>query len=203
MKFEHTQVFNTEGALRGMRNPLNSWDRSDSVGDIVGPDDNALAERLIKGGSPHFKFLRQIFVSVDITAPLYWWSEMDTYKVGTTADSCSTMHTIMKRPLSLQDFETSSITPAVKARLVEIIGTLNRMISANDVHNEQSTIQVKRFVKMLLPSSFLQKRTWTANYAVLRNIYAYRKFHQLPEWREDFCTWLGTLPNSHWIKQDF
>lgn len=203
MKFEHTQVFNIEGALRGMRNPLNSWSKSDSTGETVGPNDDDLAKRLIKGGSPHFKFLRQIFVSVDITAPLYWWSEMDTYKVGTTADSCSTMHTIMKRALSLRDFETSAMTPAVKTKLVDIVLTLNNMISASNTGDEQATIQLKRFVKMLLPSSFLQKRTWTANYAVLRNIYKYRKFHQLPEWRIDFCAWLDTLPNNHWIKLDY
>lgn len=200
MKFEHTRVFNIEGAIRGMRNPLNSWDKSDSTEAAVGTDDDNLAERLIKSGPPHCKFLRQIFVSVDITAPLYWWSEMDTYKVGTTADSCSTMHTIMKRLLSLNDFETESTTPDMKKKLAEIIGTINTMISNNDPSNVEATIQMKRYVKMLLPSSFLQKRTWTADYAVLRNIYEYRKNHQLPEWRENFCGWIDSLPYNHWIK---
>lgn len=203
IKFENTEVMNFEGAIRGMRNPLNSWDKSDSFfgvdpayfgypGPYIGPNDLLLAQKLIKAGSDHRKFLRQIFVSVDITAPLYWWKEFDTYKVGTVANSCSTMHTIHTKELSLDDFSYDQLDDFNIAHLDDLISVLNSMralyIDSKNKHYWYQMIQ-------LLPSSYNQKRTVTLNYEVLRNIrHSDRKTHKLDEWRIGFMEWIDSLP---------
>lgn len=217
IKFECTKVMNFEGALRGMRNPLNSWDKSDSfigcgeVGKnggtyeypycgelcdnechfVIGENDLDLAQRLIKAGSDHRKFLRQIFVSVDITAPLYWWKEFDTYKVGTVANSCSTMHTIHKRDLTLDDFSHDYMTDYATICLMDFIDTLNHLRS---VYVKHGTKDYWYSLIQLLPSSFNQKRTVTLNYENLRNIYGSRNNHKLDEWSVGFMEWIDTLP---------
>lgn len=203
MKFENTTVFNIDGALRGMRNPMNSWDKSDSADGKIGKNDLDLAKRLIKSGPEHRKFLRQIFVSVDITAPLYWWSEFDTYKVGTCANSCSTMHKLASRHLDLADFEDLIVDESlnekfdkefisgVRSSTIEwSINIINKMI---DLYNQSKNPYIFRTIKQLLPSSYLQKRTVTMNFENLWNIYNQRKGHRLPEWRICFCDWVHTV----------
>ena len=216
IKFENTDFWGFEHAFRGMRNPLNSWDKSDSdfVGDlnyIVGPKDMELSQRLIAGGSEHRKFLRQIFVSVDITAPLYWWKEFDTYKVGTVANSCSTMHTIHKKEFEVDDFSCEHLCDGAKKYLEDTISVLNcyRDIYISFDEKSSDLYWLKSFVEdyglktkkdiwwqliQLLPSSYNQKRTVTLNYENLRSIYFQRKNHKLDEWREGFIGWIKSLP---------
>ena len=207
IKFEKTEVFNFEGALRGMRNPLNSWDKADSEyvpsegkhncmpyfdGYFsIGPNDLDLAQRLIKAGSDHRKFLRQIFVCVDITAPLYWWKEFDTYKVATVANSCSTMHTIHKKEFSLDDFSREHLQQFMLNSLVGTIDHLNlaRRNYLDSKHKEDWWQMIQ-----LLPSSYNQKRTVTLNYETLRNIYGSRRNHKLDEWSIGFMEWIDSLP---------
>ena len=229
MKFEHTEVFNFEGALRGMRNPLASWHKSDSeykcwclsLGPdeephycnnchydqcmmsepefVIGENDMALAKRLIAGGTEHRKFLRQIMVSVDITAPLYWWKEFDTYKVGTTANSTSTMHKLASTPITLDCFETDDyddnfelsehyhFTDFINSELIFALETLRQK------YNETKD---KRYWKELvrwLPNGWLQTRTVTMNYENLRSMYHQREHHKLIEWHS-FCDWVKGLP---------
>lgn len=253
MKFSHTQVFNLEGAFRGLRNPLESWDRSDSMFGLsdlydkdtdyeavarwteeidhsdfdkdydlweaqnekylewlhkngilkydnrldlyeyafLGPKDIDLAHRMIKAGTSDSKFLRQIFISVDITAPLYWWKQADTYKIATVANSTSTMHKLASTPITIDCFETDDwnkdfdqIIPDDLIPQLEILR--QKYLETKD----------KRYWKELirwLPEGWLQTRTWTANYAVLRNIYFQRKHHKLTEWHT-FCQWIESLP---------
>lgn len=189
-------VGNFEGAFRGLRNPLNSWRMSDSTTDtngrfILGEKDLDLAQRMIKGGPDESKFLRQIFVSMDITAPIYWWKEMDTYKVGTTANSCSTMHKIAAEPITMGDF---SFDKEVKDLSLE---SLNQMVKfCESLRSDYVKTKNKLYWRALiqtLPMSYNQKRTWTANYAVLRNIYFARKNHKLTEWHS-FCKIIEELP---------
>ena len=199
IKFEHTEVMNFETAIRGMRNPLNSWEKSDTrfnmhgypMCDEIGPNDMNLMKRLINAGTDHRKFLRQIFVSVDITAPLYWWKEFDTYKVGTVSNSCSTMHKIHAKPFELDDFSTDHLDYLSKGLLSSLIGHMNvcreQFIETKEKHWWWQMIQ-------LLPSSYNQKRTVTLNYEVLRNIATSRKHHKLDEWRVGFMEWIETLP---------
>lgn len=209
MKFEHTQVFNFEGALRGMRNPKNSWDKSDSyyqlscvdvpTNYIIGEKDMKLAQQLIKAGSEHRKFLRQIFVSVDITAPLYWYKEFDTYKVGTTANSTSTMHKITSKEITLDCFEIGDYSPS----LVLIDETLlEANVKLHIDFLEQLRLlflqtKDKRYWKELirwLPESWLQTRTITLNYENILSIIHQRKNHKLDEWSKDFINWAKSLP---------
>lgn len=254
MNFTYTKVYNFENAFRGMRNPLNSWYKSDSFfglinlendfpdydwvvdgwienenkirskkklplytedhsefyeiiekycswmrdtgilnqcGDIadvafLGPEDLKLAQKLIIAGKEHAKFMRQIFVSVDISAPIYWWKEMDTYKIGTTANSTSTMHKLTSEPITLKDFEFDYKTD-IQKEVVECCECIRQhYIDTED----------KKYWRMLiqtLPESYIQTRTWTANYAILRNIYYQRLGHKLKEWKK-FCEWVETLP---------
>ena len=195
IRFERTSVMNLENAMRGARNPLNSWARSDSYYDenhnyVLGPNDLDLAKRLRKAGSDHRKFLRQVMVSVDITAPIYWWKEYDTYKVATVANSTSTMHKIHSKPFELDDFSHDHLTPDGLELLTFIISRLEeirlRFVEEKKKEDWYDLIQ-------LLPSSYNQMRTCTLNYEKLINIYHARKNHKLQEWHT-FCDWIETLP---------
>ena len=199
MKFENTEVFNFEGALRGMRNPLNSWDKGDS-GYIdrrfndqfyIGKNDLDLAQRLIKAGSEHRKFLRQIFVSVDITAPLYWWKEFDTYKVGTVANSTSTMHKLASMPITMDCFEMGDYCGFFETPWKNLIALLEQ---CRKEYNETKDKRYWKELIRLLPESWLQKRTITMNYENILNMYRQRKHHKLTEWSKSFCDWVKTLP---------
>lgn len=216
MKFENTEVFNFEGAFRGLRNPKNSWSRSDSYqsdftndgknGFVIGENDIKLAQTLIKAGNEHRKFMRQIFVSVDITAPLYWWKEFDTYKVGTVANSTSTMHKLATTPITLDCFETDdydrnlSLTDNPKDDDgLDNISTFEEDIIyvLENIRQKYLETKDKRYWKELvrwLPESWLQKRTITMNYENIRNMYFQRKNHKLTEWSESFIKWVESLP---------
>lgn len=199
IKFEDTEVMNFECAIRGMRNPMNSWDKSDTrfnvcgypQCDIIGPNDLNLMKNLVKAGSDHRKFMRQILVSVDITAPIYWWKEFDTYKVGTVANSCSTMHKIHEKPFELDDFSHEHLCDNSMRVLQLVIDKLNlerrNFMVTKDKWAWWQMIQ-------LLPSSYNQRRTVTMNYEVLRNIAESRKKHKLDEWRVGFMGWIKSLP---------
>ena len=195
IKVENFVAMNFENAIRGARNPLNSWDKSDSFYDesgnfVFGEADLDLAARLCRSGSDHRKFIRQIFVSVDITAPLYWWKEFDTYKVGTVANSTSTMHKIHSKEITLQDFSTDKLSPASIDVLMSVIERLEQLrtefISTKEKAIWDDLIQ-------LLPSSYNQMRTCSMNYEVLRNMYRARNNHKLDEWRL-FCDTILELP---------
>lgn len=195
LKTERTSVMNLENAIRGARNPMNSWAKSDSRFDeagqfVLGPADLALAERLCRAGSDHRKFIRQIFVSVDITAPLYWWKEFDTYKVGTVANSTSTMHKLHAKPIEASDFSIDRLTDeslaAFDSYLAWIEQVRQRYLETGERKWWDDLIQ-------LLPSSYNQMRTVTMNYENLRNIYFARRNHKLPEWHT-LCGWILTLP---------
>ena len=200
IKFDKVSVMNFENAIRGARNPMNSWGRMDSHYDennnfILGENDLSLAMRLRNGGTAdHRKFLRQIFVSVDITAPLYWWKEYDTYKVATVANSTSTMHKIHSKPFELDDFSHEHLTKYGLETLKELIKALEkfRLWYNDDMGNPK---QEWYNIIQLLPTSYNQLRTCTLNYETLINIYKSRKNHKLDEWRE-FCKWIETLPYS-------
>lgn len=242
IKIENTDVHGFEAAIRGMRNPMNSWDKSDSgycegrsarcdncpiAPDdyvpchaalskegklyVVGEKDFTLMKQLVRAGSDHSKFMRMITVTCDITAPMYWWKEMDTYKVGTVRNSCSTMHKIMSKPFELNDFSHEHLVTSAKELLVTTIEALNNVREAYLTFDKNEEIlrhqldlpvtatrekcikQIWWQVIQLLPSSYNQRATWQANYAVLRNIYHARKNHKLDCWRE-FCSWVETLP---------
>jgi len=204
IKLDNIKVFNIEGALRGMRNPLESWDKSDSkwihFNDFgynnefkIGENDLELALKLIKAGSEHAKFTRQIFVSIDITAPIYWWKEADTYKVATVANSTSTMHKLGSRYLSHSDFSWDKITPHRDNELAH----LNKLIVKWQDSNKKDK-EIWREIIQDLPSSYNQMRTWTGNYQTLRNIYFQRRNHKLNEWR-GFCELIEILPYSELI----
>lgn len=193
LRVENLEVFNFQGAFRGMRNPLASWHLSDSVfsqneGKLVslGSNDRELALKLTLAGSDHSKFLRQIFVCMDITAPDYWWKEMDTYKVGTVANSTSTMHKLTARPLTPEDFSWDEMTP-YKENLLE---HLNQLIAEyKELVEKREHQNAKRAWRELiqdLPMSFNYTRTWSGNYENLRNVYHARKAHKLSEWHT-FC----------------
>ncbi|MCD8084457.1 MAG: hypothetical protein LUE86_13355, partial [Clostridiales bacterium] len=196
IKLERTSVMNLENAMRGARNPLNSWARSDSYCEedgsyVLGPNDLDLAMRLRRAGSDHRKFIRQIFVSVDITAPIYWWKEYDTYKVATVANSTSTMHKIHSRPFERDDFSHDHMTPDTLAFLDVVIGRLEeiRLRYMNEGKRKEDWYDMIQ----LLPSSYNQMRTCTLNYETLVNIYFARRNHKLEEWHT-FCEWIMTLP---------
>lgn len=258
LKFENTQVYNFEGALRGMRNPKNSWHLSDSafgvtcyddalteyvdevtysyidnsddpafeekssylqhngvksVGkyewkfDLIGAKDMKLAQRLINGGSEHRKFLRQIFVCVDITAPLYYWKEFDTYKVGTVANSTSTMHKLAETPITRDCFLLDKANDDLN--MTDVLETWQLGIFIDDIvaqcetlrqlYLQTKNVQYWRALVQLLPNSWCQTRTVTMNYENLLSICKQRRNHKLPEWREDFINWARSLPYA----QDF
>ena len=195
IRLERTSVMNIENAVRGARNPMNSWHRMDSRYDengnnILGPNDLDLAVRLRKAGSDHRKFLRQIFVSVDITAPLYWWKEYDTYKVSTVANSPSTMHKIHSKPFSMDDFSTDHLTADSLAFMETVVEKLEQVrLKYMETKSREDWYDLIQ----LLPSSYNQMRTCSFNYETLVNIYYARKNHKLAEWHE-FCDWIETLP---------
>ncbi len=195
LKLERTSVMNFENAIRGARNPMNSWAKSDSAYDdkgnyILGENDLALAKKLCRAGSDHRKFVRQILVSVDITAPLYWWKEFDTYKVATVANSTSTMHKIHAKPFELADFSVDKLSDgalaAFRTYMDYMEATRRRFVETKDKRDWYDLIQ-------LLPSSYNQLRTVTMNYETLINIYYARRAHKLDEWHV-FCDWIRTLP---------
>ena len=223
IKIENTNVVGFDDAIRGMRNPLNSWAKSDSIPGYaennnkfeVGPNDHELMMKLAKAGSVHAKFRRMIVVYVDLTAPLYWWKEFDTYKVGTVANSCSTMHKIAEKEFSLEDFSCENLlnekasldedyieignTECTSIEILEfIIKALNRFRERYlYAHGKEYWWQMIQ----LLPSSYNQKRTVMLNYEVLVGIYHDRKDHKLDEWH-DLCDWITTLPYSELITGD-
>ncbi len=196
LKVERTSVMNFENAIRGARNPMNSWAKMDSSYDeegnfVFGENDIDLAKRLAKAGSDHRKFLRQIFVSVDITAPLYWWKEFDTYKVGTVANSCSTMHKIHTKPFCRDDFSHDRMTDDA----VDILDSLIAYLESERqkfVENKEERCHWHNMIQ-LLPSSFNQMRTVTLNYENLIGIYYARRTHKLAEWHT-LCDWIMSLP---------
>ena len=239
IKIENSEVIGWEYAIRGMRNPMNSWEKSDSgycgrdllrdcrtcvhrntsypacySGFDLGPNDHDLMMRLRNAGTDHRKYMRMIAVYVDITAPLYWWKEFDTYKVGTVANSCSTMHKIAAKEFTLEDFSCEHLGVIIQTDLNDgeevfqnpWIESLKRTIKdlniARDFYiREQNADLKKKYwlqIIQLLPSSYNQRRTVMLNYEVLANIYKSRKNHKLDEWRE-FCTWIESLPYSEII----
>ena len=234
IKVENVEVVGWEAAIRGMRAPMNSWDKSDSTfketafidvltsdnGDTtkfpvyfdaldIGPNDLELMMKLRNAGTDHRKFMRMITVYVDITAPLYWWKEFDTYKVGTVANSCSTMHKIHAKEFTLDDFSHEHLTPHSLIVLQDVIINLNQYrmwyIDKDDKRTEMSDECYTKYKKdlwwqmiQLLPSSYNQKRTIMLSYEVLANIYKSRRGHKLTEW-QDFCKWIESLPYSELI----
>ena len=204
IKFENTSVYGWEAAIRGMRNPLNSWDKSDSCVDKIGENDLKLMKQLVRAGTDHSKFMRMITVTVDITAPLYWWKEFDTYKVGTVRNSCSTMHKIQEKEFTFDDFSHEHLLDD-SFDIYAPMNVLENTIVALNFHREQfnKTKDKKHWYQMiqLLPSSYNQRATVLLNYAVLRNMYHSRKNHKLDEWREGFCQWVESLPYSELITE--
>lgn len=187
---------NLENAIRGARNPMNSWGKMDSEYDadgnyILGENDLDLAKRLAKAGSDHRKFLRQIFVSVDITAPLYWWKEFDTYKVGTVANSCSTMHKIHTKPFEREDFSCDRLDESGLNMLDALIDYLEE--ERQKFNEDKTNRQPWHNIIQMLPSSYNQMRTVSLNYENLINIYYARKSHKLAEWHT-LCDWIRSLP---------
>lgn len=197
IKIDNTYVFNIARAVYSARNAMNSWDKSDSdlENDILGENDLALARKLALAGSDHRKFLRQIMVSVDITAPLYWWKEFDTYKVGTVANSCSTMHTIHKRKFTVDDFSHEHLDSFSMLHINQLIDYLNKCIE--NYHGAYGEINGQKGmwwqIIQLLPTSYNQMRTVTLNYEVLLNQYHARKNHKLTEWHT-YSEWIESLP---------
>lgn len=208
IKVEKIEVWGFEHAIRGMRNPMNSWDKSNSglhydidtekVSFVICENDLELMQKLYKAGTEHRKYLRQIFVSMDITAPLYWWKEFDTYKIGTVANSCSTMHTIHKKEFELDDFSHEHLNSESVNRLKFLLELLNiyceSYIVSQDKQDWWQLIQ-------LLPSSYNQRRTVTMNYENVFNLIKQRSSHKLDEWLE-FCAILRTLPYVKEIMED-
>lgn len=200
IKIELGEVWGWNHALRGMRNPMNSWDRSDSdlYRGMIGKNDADLMRRLFNGGSVHRKFLRQIFISMDIIAPLYWWKEFDTYKVGTTANSCSTMHKLTAKPFELDDFSTDHLEDPSTARslmnkTIEVLNLLRKVyLDGNQVYEKHSK-KIWYEMIQLLPTSYNQRRTVTMNYENAVTMIEQRSGHKLDEWNE-FVSQLKLLP---------
>ena len=195
LTLKNTSVMNFENAIRGARNPMNSWGRMDSHTEPDGSFvfcsyDLDLAIRLAKAGSDHRKYLRMVFVSVDVTAPLYWWKEYDTYKVATVANSTSTMHKIHSKPFSMDDFSCDHMTDGTKKFMETVVAELeNIRLRFKETKSKDDWYDMIQ----LLPSSYNQMRTCTFNYETLINIYRARKNHKLAEWHT-FCDWIETLP---------
>lgn len=208
IKIENIETFNFKGAFRGLRNPMNSWNKSDSYIDaltnkyIVGENDLKLAQRMIGAGTDESKFMRQIFVSIDITAPFYWWKEADTYKIATVSNSCSTMHKITSSEITEENYSfdpepDKPLTDLSTDDYIRILDIKNRTIAdAEWLRKKYNETKDKRYWRLLIqinPDGWLQKRTWTGNYQNLRNIYFARKNHKLIEWKQ-FCQMIEQLP---------
>ena len=203
IKIENIDVYGFEAAIRGARNPMNSWDRMDSCynnGEFeIGENDYKLLKNLTIAGPEHRKWNRMVTVTMDITAPLYWWKEYDTYKVGTVANSCSTMHKIQAKEFTLNSFSYDHLMPLAKSHLEQTIKVLN------EYREEYLRSKNKRYwwqMIQLLPSSYNQKRTVHLNYEVLGTIYHQRRHHKLDEWHV-FCDTIKTLPYSEFITREF
>jgi len=198
MKFNNTEVWGFKHAMRGMRNPLESWDKSSSTDSYICENDIKLGQRLIRGGSEHRKFLRQIMISVDITAPLYWFKEFDTYKINTTANSTSTMHKLATTPITLDCFEIDDYDGDLVAELLPMNNISDIFIQRLElIRKTYLGTKDKRYWKELirwLPASWLQTRTITMNYENLRNMYFQRRNHKLSEWSVSFVEWIRALP---------
>lgn len=196
IKVENIDTWGFEHAIRGMRNPLNSWDRSDSKFDYdkmcLGENDLALMRKLYAAGQPHRKYLRQIFVSMDITAPLYWWKEFDTYKVGTTANSCSTMHKLTAKEFTIEDFSFEDCDRWTKDVVCSCI--INALNMNRLKYLETKDKELWRQMVQLLPSSYNQRRTVTMTYENVMNILDYRQGHKLSEWNEYCDILMAGLP---------
>lgn len=214
MDFQTLMVAGFDSAMRGMRNPLKSYDKSDSKwilenADehfVIGQNDYKLAKGLWKGGTEHRKWMRQVIVWVEITAPRYWWSEFDTYKIGTSANSESTMHTILKENFNASEFEWPIFNNGdwdIMAAFNDYINTIKVVRDrANEATGEKREYY-QQILKGMLPESFLQKRTICLNYEVLATMYRQRKNHRLPQWSKDFVSWVKTLPYSEFITGNF
>lgn len=217
INFENTSVYGWEAAIRGMRNSYNSWDKSDSYEThienpqtlntapfefFIGDNDLELMRKLVKAGSDHSKFMRMITVTCDITAPLYWWKEFDTYKVGTVRNSCSTMHKIQDKEFTLEDFSIEHLKNISINDMKSTIDILNFWREQYNVstNNENKKNQWWQMIQ-LLPSSYNQRATVQLNYAVLRNMYHSRKNHKLDEWSQGFTEWVESLPYSELITE--
>ena len=220
IKIENTEIVGWEAAIRGMRNPLNSWEKSDSVkcyanancpgicknnvsGICIGPNDYDLMKRLRNAGTDHRKFMRMITVYVDITAPLYWWKEFDTYKVGTVANSCSTMHKIHAKEFTLDDFSCEHLFDTPESEFNDSMDVLKEVIDILNLYRGHFVKNPHRKdywwqLIQLLPSSYNQRRTVMLNYEVLANIYKSRRNHKLDEWHV-FCEWIENLPYTELI----
>ena len=204
IKFDNTEVFNFEGALRGMRNPLNSWDKSDShySAFIIGENDLKLAQKLIKAGSDHRKFMRQILVSVDITSWATWWAEFDTYKVATVRNSCSKMHKIHVKAFEKSDFSLEGTDELIESNdfftsdilMSHVDDTLMILEHLRQIFNKTHDKRYWRALLELLPHSYNMRATVTLNYETLRNIYFARRNHKLDEWSVGFMEWIDSLP---------
>lgn len=200
LKVENVSTSGWKAAIRGMRNPKNSWAQIDSAvvngnGFVIGNNDYDLMYRLASAGTDHGKFMRMIHVQCDVTAPLYWWKEADQYKVGTVTDSCSTMHKIHAKEFTLDDFSHEHLNDESADCLLKLVALLNwnRELFLKDENKSWWWQMIQ-----LLPSSYNQLRTWDLNYAVLKNIYHARRNHKLDEWH-DFCDWIESLPYSDLI----
>ena len=218
IKLEKTSVMNFENAVRGARNPMNSWEKSDSYYDIeedpspinpvdwaiyrLGENDLDLCKRLCKAGPDERKFMRQIFVSVDVTAPMYWWAEADTYKIGTVRNSCSKMHKIHSKPIELSDFSIDNFNVDDDYNEIDLEDMfINVVADCEMLRQKFLETKDKRYWKgliQLLPASYNQLSTLTLNYETLTNIYHARRTHKLDEWH-DFCKWIESLPYSELI----
>lgn len=204
---ENVDVFGWEASIRGLRSPMNSWDKSDSDFNFMSPDgtpcvgknDLELMKKLVGAGTDHSKFMRMINVTLDITAPMYWWKEFDTYKVGTVRNSCSTMHKIHSKEFTLDDFSHEHLNKETLTKLEEVINYLN--ISRDCFISDRTRKDYWWQMIQLLPSSYNQRATVQLNYAVLRNMYHSRKNHKLDEWVK-FCQWVETLPYSELITME-
>ena len=202
-----------ESAMRGMRNPLKSYNKADSFWPIeeenhfiIGPNDYKLAKSLWKGGTEHRKWMRQVIVWVEITAPRYWWSEFDTYKIGTSANSESTMHTILKEDFNTSQFEWPSFNGSdwdIEAAFNDYIDVIKTVRDRANEVTGQDKEHYQQILKAMLPESFLQKRTVCLNYEVLATMYHQRKNHRLPQWSKGFVSWIKTLPYNEFITGDF
>lgn len=219
IKLEHVVLASPEQMefiIEGMRNPMNSWEKSDSDNSIfgfgfkLGKNDNSLMQRLANAGTDHRKFMRMMPVYVRITAPLYWWKEFDTYKVGTVANSCSTMYKIQEKEFTLEDFSTEHLTPRFRNQLHDTLNELNYLRDKYNHFEDEKEMSMRcgyifdskkdiwwQMIQ-LLPSSYNQTRNVMLNYEVLANIYKSRRGHKLDEWRE-FCKWIEELPYSELI----